>query len=341
MCSIAFIVESTSAGNCGPHLLPNTVNCCDSLAAVREGCCVQHNRDLIMLGTRNGLDSTFVVSLRQIAAALAPLGGWLVFAMLWWVQISWTSYDPPAWKSSKEAVAVLLHAYFTLDNWYSKTWKRPNLLLWDRNNSLGQQRKGVSYCPASEHCLSCRLQSLCCLIWLHSSKFGLLPHGHYACPLGSPHPASPFPLAPLLACTASLSFACGGQSKKSMFLDLSYILHCWSLHLLPCPWHFREKCLVSLLRKKKILFHTLSASKFDVSNYWEMRQNMQSGQPTRWCVAADIKIQLLPSFLPPPHLPKAAGVSQACPVTRRFPSPSYFDSSSVDLISQDGGETVS
>lgn len=37
---------------------------------------------------------------------------------------------------------------------------------------------------------------------------------------------------------------------------------------------------------------------------------MQSRQPWRlWCVAVDIKIQLLPAFLLMPQLPKTAGVS--------------------------------
>ena len=87
MCSIAFTAESTSAGSCGPHL-PNAVNRSDSLAAARERCCVQDDRDLLVLGTKNGLDLTFFISLRQISTALAPLGRCfssgksLVFAML-------------------------------------------------------------------------------------------------------------------------------------------------------------------------------------------------------------------------------------------------------------------
>lgn len=73
MCSIAFTVESTSAGNCGPHLLPSTVNCSDSLSAAHERCCIQRGRDLIMRGTKNGFDSTFFVSLRQISGTLRRL----------------------------------------------------------------------------------------------------------------------------------------------------------------------------------------------------------------------------------------------------------------------------
>lgn len=143
--------------------------------------------------------------------------------------------------------------------------------------------------------------------------------------------------------SASLSFCMWWiELLISTLLDLSYILHHRSLQLLVFPPALQGKiCLVSLLRQKPVLFHTLSASRFDLSSSWEMRQNMQSRRPTRPCVAVDIKIQLLPSFFPLPHLPKAAGVGQACPITHHLPPPSYADGSSADLISQDGGETVS